>query len=66
MLGPIARHLSNLAEEVRTLAAQMRDPNAKEMMRRLALTYDRLGEFAALREVSDQNVPSDQSRTERA
>jgi len=66
MLGPTARHLSKLAEEVRALAAQMRDPNAKQMMTRLALTYDRLSEFAALREVSDQNAPSDQSRTKRA
>jgi len=31
----------------------MRDPEAKRIMARLALTYDRLAEFAALREVTD-------------
>jgi len=34
----------------------MRDPKAKQMMARLALTYDRLAEFAALREASEQNA----------
>jgi len=48
-----ARQLNQLAEEVRAVVAQMRDPEAKRIMARLALTYDRLAEFAALREVTD-------------
>jgi len=54
MFAPTARHLNQLAEEVRTVAAQMRDPKSKQMMTRLALTYDRLAEFAAIREASDR------------
>lgn len=66
MRAPNALQLNLLAKEVRSLAAQMRDPDAKQMMTRLALTYDRLAESAALREASDQTAPSNQSRTERA
>jgi hypothetical protein len=36
----------------------MRDPDAKQVMTRLALTYDRLATLAALREASEQNTPS--------
>jgi hypothetical protein len=54
MFAPTARHLNQLAEEVRAVAAQMRDPDAKQIMARLVLTYDRLAEFAALREASDR------------
>ena len=53
MLNPTACQLNQLAEDVRALAAQMRDPKAKQMMARLALTYDRRAEFAALREAND-------------
>jgi hypothetical protein len=66
MLNTSPRQLNRLAEEVRAVASQMRDPGAKQMMARLALTYDRLAEFAALREASDKNGPSDQNRSERA
>lgn len=66
MLPPTARQLNLLATEMRSLAAQMRDRDAKQIMTRLALTYDRLATFAALREVIEQNAASDQSRTERA
>jgi hypothetical protein len=66
MRAPTARQLSLLGEEVRALAAQMRDPDAKQIMTRLALTYDRLATFAVLREATEQNAGSDQSRTERA
>jgi hypothetical protein len=54
-----ARRLNQLAEEVRTLAAKMRDPDAKQMMARLALTYDRLATFASIREVIEKNAASD-------
>jgi hypothetical protein len=56
MLAPTARRLNLLAEEVRTLAAKMRDSEAKQMMTRLALTYDRLAEFAALGEASEYSM----------
>src|SRR5215831_20679559 len=36
-------------------AAQMRNLETKRMTARFALTYDRLAEFAVLREASDQN-----------
>jgi hypothetical protein len=39
---PTARQLNQLAEEVRAVAAQMRDPEAKRIMARPALTYDLL------------------------
>jgi hypothetical protein len=56
MLAPTARQLNLLAEEVRAIAAQMRNPETKRMMAGLALTYDRLAEFAALREASDRRT----------
>jgi hypothetical protein len=34
----------------------MRDSEAKQMMTRLALTYDRLAEFAALGEASEYSM----------
>jgi len=61
MLNPTARQLCKLAEDVRAAAAQMRDPKAKQMMTRLALTYDRLAEFAELRDAND--AARDKGRT---
>jgi len=39
-------------EEARAVAAQMRDPEAKRIMITLAVTYERLAKFAALRAAS--------------
>jgi hypothetical protein len=49
MLNPTARQLYKLAGEVRAVAAQMRGSKAKQMMTKLALAYERLASFAALR-----------------
>jgi len=54
-----ARQLKQRAEEARAIAAQMRDPEAKRIMTTLALTYERLATFAALRE-SDKNAAPDE------
>jgi hypothetical protein len=61
--SPIARQLYERAEEARTVAAQMHDPEAKRIMITLALTYERLAKHAALREVGGRNNPPDQGRT---
>jgi len=56
MAAPTARQLKQRA---RAIAAQMRDPEAKRIMTTLALTYERLATFAALRE-SDKNAAPDE------
>jgi len=61
-----ARQLEERAEEARAVAAQMRDPESKRIMARLALTYERLAKFATLRETSDRNRPLGAGRNEAA
>lgn len=51
--GPTARQLDQRAEEARAVAAQMRNPDTKHMMARLALTYELLAKHAALREARE-------------
>lgn len=60
MLNPSGRQLEQRAEEARTVAAQMRDPEAKRIMITLAVAYERLAKFSALREASDQNASPDE------
>ena len=57
MLAPTARQLEQCAEEVRAIAAEMRDRETKRIMTTLALTYERLAEFAARHEASGRNAP---------
>jgi hypothetical protein len=42
----------------------MRNPDAKRVMARLALTYERLAKFAALHEAGDRCTPPSEGRNE--